>query len=105
METITRPPCRCDCSSGIHDELTFGRGKLDEWGFWEKPCLECARWHEQKAGVPHNTYWPFHLYDVVIVQDGETGKLPCMSYDEAVEVKRSFENYGKCQSITIERMP
>ncbi len=43
-------------------------------------------------------------YDVVIVQNGETARLPCDSYDEAVRVKVSFENYGKCQSITIERV-
>lgn len=42
-------------------------------------------------------------YDVVIVQDGETGKLECDTYEEALRVKASFENYGKCQSITIEK--
>lgn len=41
--------------------------------------------------------------DVVIVQDGETARLECDSYEEAHRVKVSFENYGKCQSITIER--
>lgn len=36
----------CCISTGIHDCLTFGTGKLDESGFWEHPCEECARAHE-----------------------------------------------------------
>ncbi len=38
----------CDISTGIHDCLTFGTGKLDGSGFWEHPCEECARAHEQQ---------------------------------------------------------
>lgn len=38
----------CRVSSGIHDCLTFGRGRLDDNGFWEEPCWECARAHEQQ---------------------------------------------------------
>ena len=41
-------------------------------------------------------------YTVVILQDGERARLDCETYEEAVQVKRSFENYGKCQSIEIE---
>lgn len=59
MNDTNRPPCRCSCSTGIHDGLTFGRGTLDDLGFWSRPCWECARWAEQKDGVPRNTYWPF----------------------------------------------
>lgn len=33
----------CSCSTGIHDGLTFGRGRLDEYGYWEFPCPICAR--------------------------------------------------------------
>lgn len=36
------------CSTGIHDCLTFGWGELDAFGFWEFPCGECARHHEQQ---------------------------------------------------------
>ena len=32
----------CGCSTGIHEGLTFGRGKLDEHGYWEFPCRICA---------------------------------------------------------------
>jgi hypothetical protein len=28
--------------------------------------------------------------------------LSCETYAEALEVKRSFINYGKCQEVTIE---
>jgi len=41
-------------------------------------------------------------YTVVIEQDDEQARLDCETYEEAVRVKVSFENYGKCQSIEIE---
>lgn len=43
-------------------------------------------------------------YYVVIEQDGETARLECSSYAEAQQVKVSFENYGKCQNISIEQV-
>jgi hypothetical protein len=54
-----KPTCRCYCSTGIHEGLTFGSGELDFYGYWEHPCSKCARWHEQEKGLPLNTYWPF----------------------------------------------
>jgi hypothetical protein len=39
-------PCgnpRCSCSTGIHEGLTFGSGKLDHNGYWAVPCAPCAR--------------------------------------------------------------
>ena len=42
------------------------------------------------------------MFTVVILQDGEYARLVCETYDEAVIVRRSFVNYGKCQSVTIE---
>lgn len=44
------------------------------------------------------------MYQVVIKQDGETAVLHCKSLDEAQSVRRSFVNYGKCQSVTIEEI-
>ncbi len=38
----------CHISTGIHDCLTFGTGKLDGHGFWEHPCYACARAHEDQ---------------------------------------------------------
>jgi hypothetical protein len=32
----------CGCSTGIHEGLTFGRGRLDRNGYWEFPCRVCA---------------------------------------------------------------
>ena len=45
-----RPEGHDDCctSTGIHDCLTFGKGELDHYGFWEIPCGECARAHEKQ---------------------------------------------------------
>lgn len=54
------PACgnpNCGRSSGIHDGLTFGSGKLDEFGFWEKPCGVCAREYEKRH--PDYLAWPF----------------------------------------------
>ena len=42
-------------------------------------------------------------YTVVIHQDGETARLDCATYEEAVLVRRSFINYGKCQEVRIEK--
>lgn len=39
---------RCKTSSNVFEILTFGTGKLDEHGFWEHGCYECARAHEQQ---------------------------------------------------------
>lgn len=61
----------CSCSTGIHETsdddgspeypwaLTFGRGKLDDHGYWEIPCAVCARKAELKDEVPVGSYWPF----------------------------------------------
>ena len=38
----------CSVSTGIHECLTFGSGRLDESGFWERPCEACARAHEEQ---------------------------------------------------------
>jgi hypothetical protein len=48
----------CGASTTIGGETSFGQGKLDEYGFWEIPCQECAREHERKYGLPVNSCWP-----------------------------------------------
>jgi len=48
----------CRVSTGIDEILTFGRGELDNFGFWSIPCGPCARAAEQFAGVPAGSYWP-----------------------------------------------
>jgi hypothetical protein len=32
----------CCSSTGIHDGMTFGSGRLDNNGYWTKPCRVCA---------------------------------------------------------------
>ena len=41
-------------------------------------------------------------YIVVIKQDNEFARLECETFEEAQKVRRSFINYGKCQSVEIE---
>jgi len=39
---------KCSRSTGIHEGLTFGHGKLDKNGYWQFPCEICARdWDER----------------------------------------------------------
>lgn len=43
---------KCGSSTGIHEGLTFGSGRLDEHGYWEFPCSICAReWDERRPKV------------------------------------------------------
>ncbi len=39
---------KCSVSTAISGHLTFGRGEVDEFGFWEIPCHECARDYENR---------------------------------------------------------
>jgi hypothetical protein len=66
---------KCKVSTGIYDTtcfdaegkiinngphgLTFGQGELDDYGYWEIPCAQCARKHEKIDNVPVNSYWPW----------------------------------------------
>jgi hypothetical protein len=61
MKKLRKKTCdnyECSVSSGIHEGLTFGSGKLDDLGFWEKPCGTCARAREKDhpEDIP---CWPF----------------------------------------------
>jgi len=48
----------CGASSGIHEGITFGRGKCNEYGYWDIPCYLCARSFEKKH-PEHGMCWPF----------------------------------------------
>ena len=49
FKTFIRPEGHtCSISTGIHECLTIGRGKLDDNGFWSTPCPVCARAHEEQ---------------------------------------------------------
>ena len=61
MKSISKPISHeyaCNVSTGIHGELTFGTGKLDDYGYWEFPCDECARKWEM-AYPEDYPCWPF----------------------------------------------
>lgn len=59
----------CSISTGYFmDELTFGSGVLDDFGYWEKPCYPCARAWETTH--PGSECWPYretsqHRYEGV----------------------------------------
>lgn len=46
----------CCCSSSYFGHVTFGSGALDDYGFWEKPCLICAL--DYKRRYPKEDVWP-----------------------------------------------
>lgn len=41
-------PEDCSVSSDMFDNVTFGWGELDDHGYWEHECHECAREFERK---------------------------------------------------------
>lgn len=57
------PPCgdwNCGRSMAIDDvTLTFGKGELDDYGFWSEPCRPCADEYHARTGKPS---WPGHEY-------------------------------------------
>lgn len=56
-------PCgntRCAVSTGIHEGLTFGSGRLDRNGYWQFPCRPCAKaWDEKHPNDEHGPAWSF----------------------------------------------
>ena len=40
-------------------------------------------------------------YKVIILQDNDIAVLDCDTLSEAEQVKQSFINYGKCDSVKI----
>ena len=49
---------KCAVSTGICEHLTFGKGDLDQYGYWDDPCGECARAHEE-IFPESGECWPF----------------------------------------------
>ena len=62
LDHYTRPPCgntACCSSGGIHGGITFGRGKIDTYGYWEIPCRPCAEaWDKKYPDDPDGPAWP-----------------------------------------------
>lgn len=118
MRTTTKiksdQPCGhsdCACSTGIHEGLTFGHGRLDEYGYWEFPCAICARvWDEKREQTKEEVRveegpdydvdtaewlnmdaWPFPDQDVEQLM-----KSWQESYEHRSEKERQFEDEWEC---------
>ena len=63
----------CSASTGICESPTFGRGYLDDYGYWEVPCYECARAFEEKA-PDMGPCWPFE--PVELTSCTKCGRVP-----------------------------
>lgn len=49
---------KCCVSSTVTESLSFGTGELDDYGFWEYGCYECARaWEKQFP--EEGACWPY----------------------------------------------
>jgi len=62
MKTFQRPDGHekhCT-SSTIAEDLSFGYGHLDDNGYWQYGCYECARAHEKQFPKDGNC-WPYSL--------------------------------------------
>lgn len=58
IRTINGNTMVCKCSTGICGSTTLGSGRLDDFGYWEFPCPECAR--EMERMLPeYGQCWPF----------------------------------------------
>jgi len=61
MKKFQRPDGHnCNVSSTISEDLSFGNGELDDNGFWQYGCYECARAHE-KQFPESGKCWPYSL--------------------------------------------
>ena len=49
---------KCGVSTGICESATFGSGELDDNGYWENPCEECARAFEKLEPEYKGRCWP-----------------------------------------------
>jgi hypothetical protein len=53
-----RQPCgdpKCSASTGICGNITFGKGRLDDLGYWSKPCKICEDAWIAKYGSTRET--------------------------------------------------
>ncbi len=48
---------KCGASTGICERTTFGQGKLDNNGYWDRPCHFCARKGELRSPY-YGEAWP-----------------------------------------------
>lgn len=47
---------KCQVSTTIAEQISFGWGQLDAYGFWEHPCWRCAQaWRQQHHKL---NVWP-----------------------------------------------
>ncbi len=51
MSTLKTKACgnsKCKVSTGIDGSLTFGSGRLSDYGYWKKPCFLCEEKYYEK---------------------------------------------------------
>lgn len=118
MSTKTKRPCgnpKCKCSTGIHEGLTFGSGKLDDHGFWENPCRICAadcdsRIEETRASVrqeriDQNERLRKHVESLTPEQLEEYKKHNDMPLEAAEAARKADEYIRNAEWINLKAWP
>jgi len=95
----------CKISTGIHEGLTFGKGELDDMGYWEFPCNECARENE-RLFPEDGKCWPFEGSTIQMSEKStfvlqKTKKSFCPICDKEVYLLTPFEATNSKPSFYI----
>jgi hypothetical protein len=118
MPDKERPCGHPDCSTSttIDNRPSFGRGALDQYGYWSKPCSICARYFEEH--FPElGKCWPFAQEgllpscDLVVIFDSITGDycdldgrplVDMMDHDiPEVKVRKEVEDQLKQEFVQV----
>lgn len=113
MSNPKLPACgnsHCSVSTGIHDGLTFGYGKLDHNGYWQHPCRPCAKaFDERNPGSEYGPAWPFEGSKVEMNSNQESPtseELRSLGLtDDEIADYQDCEMYDGLLETFIERVP
>jgi len=72
----------CSVSTTISGHLSFGSGRLDDYGYWQKPCGRCAEAYEKEYPW-QGSCWPFGKnhgpgYDEIYDATMTIGEVICL---------------------------
>ncbi len=65
----------CGTSTGICGRITFGSGYLDDYGYWEYPCRECAEAWEKRYPEDAGHCWPANISNQDSLCEDDEGLL------------------------------
>lgn len=84
----------CKASTAITDDISFGTGRLDEYGFWEVGCPICARAWEREH--PGDKAWPYAPSDSCDPENACATHGRCWAHSEWTEDCDEYPVKCKC---------